>query len=331
MYQPPFEITSKMIELVSRISEKIGEMSFLMSDDRHITLRKENRIRTIHSSLAIENNTLTLEQITAILDGKRVLGSPVEIREAQNASEIYDILMSLNPYREKDMLKAHKIMMQDLVKNNGRYRDGDVGVLAGERVIHMGPPAKRVPMLMADLFAWLKKSDVHPLIKSCVFHYEFEFIHPFDDGNGRMGRLWQTVILKNWKEVFAWIPVEVLIKEKQAAYYKVLATCDAKGNSTDFIEFLLQLILQTIEEALEAEKRVTAKVTVKVTVNQEKIIACLRANPYITMDELSEKVGISRKSIAANIKKLKELGYVSRAGADKNGYWEICAYGINVI
>ncbi len=323
MYTPPFEITSRIIDLVSQISEKIGEINFLMSDSRPITLRKENRIKTIHSSLAIENNSLTVEQITAIMDGKRVLGSPGEIQEVKNAIETYDILLSLNPYDENDLLKAHRILMQDLVKDNGRYRSGEVGIFDGDKVVHAGPPAKRVPMLMSDLFEWLSKSDVHPLIKSCVFHYEFEFIHPFADGNGRMGRLWQTAILKNWREVFAWLPVEVLIKENQASYYKALSMSDISASSTYFIEFLLQLLLDTIEETLETEKKVTVKVTAKVTANQKKIIECLRTNPYITMDELSEKVGISRKSIAANIKKLKTLGYISRIGADKNGYWQV--------
>ena len=176
---------------------------------------------------------------------------------------------------------------------------------------------------MADLFEWLKTSDVHPLIKSCVFHYEFEFIHPFQDGNGRIGRLWQTVILKEWKEVFAWIPVETLIKENQKEYYNALGVSDKSANSTKFIEFMLSIILTTIEEIIATEKKVTVKVTPKVTVNQKKIIKAIKENPNITQEKLAEIIGISRKSIIANMKHLQENGFIKRIGADKNGYWQV--------
>lgn len=322
MYKPPFEITSKIIEIISNISEKIGEINSLQNGRYHVKLRKENRIKTIHSSLAIENNSLSLEQITAIIEGKRVLGNPNEIKEVKNSIQAYDLLLTLNPYNEKDLLKAHKLMMQDLVNISGKYRTGAVGIFDGEKVVHIAPSAQRVPELMADLFEWLKKSEVHPLIKSCVFHYEFEFIHPFQDGNGRMGRLWQTVILKEWKEIFAWLPVETLIKENQKEYYNVLGVSDSTANSTKFIEFMLSLILNTIEDIIKTEK-VTVKVTQKVTVNQQKILDLIQENPFITQNELSEIIGISRKSIISNMKKLQEYGFIKRIGADKNGYWQI--------
>ena len=323
MYTPPFEITSKIIELISNISEKIGEISSIQNNSHYIQLRKENRIQTIHSSLAIENNSLSLEQITAIIDGKRVLGNPNEIQEVKNSVQAYDLLLTLNPYNEKDLLKAHKLMMQDLVENSGKYRTDGVGIFDGEKVVHVAPPAKRIPELMADLFEWLKTSDVHPLIKSCVFHYEFEFIHPFQDGNGRIGRLWQTVILKEWKEVFAWIPVETLIKENQKEYYNALGVSDKSANSTKFIEFMLSIILTTIKEIIETERKVTVNVTQKVTVNQKKIIEAIKENPNITQEKLAEIVGISRKSIIANMKHLQENGFIKRIGADKNGYWQV--------
>ena len=323
MYKPPFEITSKIIELISNISEKIGEINYLQDNPYHIRLRKENRIKTIHSSLAIENNSLSLKQITAIIEGKHVLGNPNEIKEVKNSIQAYDLLLSLNPYNEKDLLKAHKLMMQDLVERNGKYRTYGVGIFDGEKVVHLAPPADRVPELMFDLFKWLKESDAHPLIKSCVFHYEFEFIHPFQDGNGRMGRLWQTVILKEWKEIFAWLPVETLIKENQKEYYNVLGASDSDANSTKFIEFMLALILNTIEEIISTEKKVTQKVTVKVTVNQQKILNLLKQNPFITQEELSKIIGIARKSIILNMKKLQEAGLIKRIGADKNGYWQV--------
>lgn len=322
-YEPPFKITSKIIDYISRISEKIGEINSLKNRSYQIKLRKENRIKTIHSSLAIENNTLTIEQITAIIDGKRVLGSPNEIQEVKNAVQTYELLLKLNPYEENDLLKAHTLMMRDLVSLNGKYRTDGVGIFDGNNVVHIAPPADRVPSLMTDLFHWLKTSDFHPLIKSCVFHYEFEFIHPFQDGNGRIGRLWQTVILKDWKEVFAWIPVESLIKENQIEYYDTLKSCDHNADSSNFIEFMLSLLLKAIEEIIENEKKVTVKVSVKVTVNQQKILNAIKENPFVTQEELVQIVGIAKKNIVNNMNKLQENGIIKRIGADKNGRWEI--------
>lgn len=322
-YEPPFKITSKMIDHISRISELIGEINSLGNSPYQVKLRKENRIKTIHSSLAIENNSLSIEQITAIIDGKRVLGSPNEIQEVRNAVQAYELLLTLNPYKEEDLLRAHALMMQDLVSHNGKYRRAGVGIFDGNQIVHIAPPAERVPSLMGDLFHWLRTSEVHPLIKSCIFHYEFEFIHPFQDGNGRMGRLWQTVILKEWKEIFAWIPVESLIKENQAEYYNALKSSDKDADSSSFIEFMLSLIQKTIEEIIRTERRVTVKVTVKVTVNQQKIIEAIKENPFITQEKLAQVIGLSRKSIIQNMKKIQENGLLKRVGSDKNGHWEI--------
>ena len=322
-YEPPFKITSQIINLISQISEAIGEINSLENNPRHLELRKENRIKTIHSSLAIENNSLSIEQITAIIEGKRVLGNPNEIQEVKNALQAYELLLILNPYEEKDLLKAHKLMMSDLVERNGKYRNDGVGVFDGKQVVHLAPPADRVPFLMADLFQWLKNSDVHPLIKSCVFHYEFEFIHPFQDGNGRMGRLWQTVILKDWKSVFAWLPIETLIKENQDEYYKALSSSDSNADSTNFIVFMLQTILNTIKEILETEKKITQKINVKITANQKKILEAIKQNPFVTQEELSQIVGIAKLNINKNMKKLQEQGIIERVGADKNGKWII--------
>lgn len=322
-YEPPFKITSKAINLISQISEKIGEISTVENTERTVQLRKKNRIRTIHSSLAIENNSLTIEQITAIIEGKRVLGPPNEIQEVKNAVQAYELLLSLNPYKQNDLLKAHQLMMNDLVKNSGKYRKGGVGIFDGKEVVHVAPPADRIPFLMNDLFDWLKSTDVHPLIKSCVFHYEFEFIHPFEDGNGRMGRLWQTVILTEWKPIFAWLPIETLIKENQKLYYKALGISDSNADSTEFIEFMLSIILKTIKEIIATELKITQKITQKITVNQQKIIDSIKNNPYITQEELAEIVGIARLNIIKNMKKLQEQNIIKRIGADKNGYWQI--------
>ena len=323
-YEPPFKITSQIIDLISQISEAVGEINSLENSPRHLELRKENRIKTIHSSLAIENNSLSLEQITAIIEGKRVLGSPNEIQEVKNALQAYELLLTLNPYEEKDLLKAHKLMMADLVELNGKYRKDGVGIFDGNQVVHLAPPADRVPFLMSDLFEWLKNSDVHPLIKSCVFHYEFEFIHPFQDGNGRMGRLWQTVILKEWKSVFAWLPIETLIKENQVKYYNALNSSDSDANSTNFTVFMLQTILRTIKEIIETAKKFTLKITVKITANQKKILEAIKQNPFVTQEELSSIVGIAKLNINKNMKKLQEQGIIERVGADKNGKWIVC-------
>ena len=323
-YEPPFKITSQIIDLISQISEAVGEINSLENSPRHLELRKENRIKTIHSSLAIENNSLSLEQITAIIEGKRVLGSPNEIQEVKNALQAYELLLTLNPYEEKDLLKAHKLMMADLVERNGKYRKDGVGIFDGNQVVHLAPTADRVPFLMSDLFEWLKNSDVHPLIKSCVFHYEFEFIHPFQDGNGRMGRLWQTVILKEWKSVFAWLPIETLIKENQVEYYNALNSSDSDANSTNFTVFMLQTILRTIKEIIETEKKITLKIIVKITANQKKILEAIKQNPFVTQEELSSIVGIAKLNINKNMKKLQEQGIIERVGADKNGKWIVC-------
>ncbi len=326
-YEPPFTVTTKAVNLISEISEKIGEINKLANSERTVNLRKKNRIRTIHSSLAIENNSLTIEQITAIIEGKKVLGPPNEIQEVKNAVQAYELILNLKPHSQKDLLKAHKLMMNDLVKQNGKYRKAGVGIFDGKEVVHVAPPADKVPFLMNDLFEWLKKSDVHPLIKSCVFHYEFEFIHPFEDGNGRMGRLWQTVILTEWRSVFAWLPIETLIKENQESYYKALRISDKNSDSTAFIEFMLSVILKTIKDIIASELKntvkITRKITQKITVNQRKIIAAIKNNPYITQDELSEAVGIARLNIIKNMKKLQEQNLIKRIGADKNGYWQV--------
>ena len=324
-YTPPYHITATAVNLIAEISEKIGMLTAFSDNPLHVQLRKKNRIKTIQSSLAIENNTLTIDQITAIIEGKRILGPPKDILEVKNAVKAYDILMELNPYKEKDLLKAHRLMMADLVTESGKYRTSGVGIFNGKEVIHVAPPAQRVPLLMSELFEWLKKSKEHPLIKSCVFHYEFEYIHPFEDGNGRTGRLWQTVILKKWKPVFAWIPVETLVKKKQQAYYNAFNVSNNNADSTVFIDFMLTLINDSISEILDKQndKKVTVRVTVKVTVNQQKIINALKDNPFVTQKELATIVGITEKSVKSNMKKLQQNNIIRRIGADKNGHWEL--------
>lgn len=247
-YKPPFHMTDKTVTLLAEISEQVGRITVLQEGIVSPHLRRENRIRTIHSSLAIEHNSLSLDQVTAILDGKRVLGNPNEIREVQNAYQAYEMMLRLNPDSVDDLLTAHRLMMQGLVPENGKFRSGGVGVFDGDRLVHMAPPAHLVPKLIQDLFDWYGDSEMHPLIKSAVFHYEFEFIHPFQDGNGRMGRMWHSLLLGQWKELFFWLPVEELIQSKQAEYYDSLGKSDKEADSAVFVELMLEIICDTLKD-----------------------------------------------------------------------------------
>ncbi|WP_275097005.1 Fic family protein [Sedimenticola hydrogenitrophicus] len=248
-YQPPYTITPEILNRVATISETTGRLTVLTDQAKALRLRRINRIRTIHGSLAIEGNTLSEVQITAILDGKQVIAPPREVQEVINALAAYDRFDSWKPEAEKDLLEAHRILMSSLIDEAGVYRRGGVGVMAGPQVIHMAPPADRVPQLMGDLFGWLATTEAHPLIASSVFHYEFEFIHPFADGNGRIGRLWQSLILARWNPLFADIPVESLIFEHQAEYYQSLQESTRQTDSAPFIAFMLRMILDAVTTA----------------------------------------------------------------------------------
>ena len=249
--QPPYSINAKIIQLIADISQQMGEVNGSMLVKQAPELRKKNRIRTIQASLAIEGNTLSIEQVTAIIENKRVLGPVKDIKEVNNAIEVYNRMESLKPNSEKSFLSAHKTLMQGLVTHPGQYRKSGVGIVKGNQVAHLAPPAKNVPFLMKNLFLYLKNSEDHVLIKSCVFHYEMEFIHPFTDGNGRMGRLWQTLLLLKAFPVFDFLPFETIISKNQKAYYKALANGDKQGESTLFIEFMLTSINHALDELLK--------------------------------------------------------------------------------
>lgn len=247
-HSPPLTITPKLIDLVSAISEALGRWDGL-STDLSPKLRKENRIRSIHASLAIENNTLSLAQVTDIIDGNRVLGLPHEITEVKNAAAAYELLETLDPASPKDFLRAHKTLMHGLVAEAGHFRKGGVGIYQGEKLVHMAPPADRVPHLVADLFDWLGRTDTHPLLAGAVVHYEIEFIHPFSDGNGRIGRLWQTLILSHWKPRLAMLPVETVVHAGQSDYYAALALSDQAADAEPFAAFILGALLQSLQLA----------------------------------------------------------------------------------
>ena len=248
--RPPYTITPAIVNLVAEIGETIGRLAVLTDQARSLRLRRINRIRTIRGSLGIEGNTLSEAQITAILKGRRVIAPPREVQEVKNALAAYDRFDTWKPGVEKDLLAAHRILMSGLIDEAGLYRHGGAGVMVGQQVIHMASPADRVPHLMADLFGWLTVTDAHPLIASSVFHYEFEFIHPFADGNGRMGRLWQSLILARWNPLFAHIPVESLIFENQGEYYHAIQESTQKTDSAPFIAFMLRMILDTVTSAV---------------------------------------------------------------------------------
>lgn len=261
-YQPPYTITPAILNLVAQISEAVGRLTALTDVAKSLRLRRINRIRTIRGSLAIEGNTLSEQQITAILDGKRVIAPPREVQEVRNAIAAYERFEQWRPEHESALLEAHRILMVGLIDEAGVYRRGGVGVMAGDQVIHMAPPADRVQVLMVDLLRWLVSSDAHPLITSSVFHYEFEFIHPFADGNGRMGRLWQTLILTRWNPLFADIPVESLVFEHQAEYYQALQESTNQTDSAPFITFMLRMILDAVTtSAPQVAPQVTPQVS----------------------------------------------------------------------
>lgn len=253
-YQPPYTITPAIVNLVIQIGEAVGRLSARIDISKALRLRRANRIRTIHGSLAIEGNTLSEMQITAILDGKRVIAPPREIQEVRNALAAYDRFSQWQPTVAADLLDAHRTLMSGLIDDAGSWRNGGVGVMAGEQVVHMAPQANRVPMLMNDLMQWLSTSDFHPLIVSSVFHYEFEFIHPFSDGNGRMGRLWQTLLLARWNPLFADIPVESLVHEHQAEYYQSIQDSTKQADAAPFVEFMLRMILDAIASSVSTDQ-----------------------------------------------------------------------------
>jgi len=253
---PPYQITPEILKLIASISEKIGQINAKFLDKPSPKLRKENRIKTIHSSLSIEGNTLTEEQITALIEKKRIIGPEKDVNEVLNAIRVYDQLQSFDPKSSKSFLNAHEILMKGLVSDNGKYRKRGVGIMAGDRIAHMAPPAANVPHLMNDLFEYLKTSKEISLIKSCVFHYEMEFIHPFIDGNGRMGRLWQTLILMKEYPVFEFIPFENIIHKTQSEYYHTLSQSDKSGSSTPFIEYMLGVVNDSLHTMLDLKSRV---------------------------------------------------------------------------
>jgi len=320
-YQPPFTITTEIIDLISAVSEQVG---FVQRDflDASPQLRKANRIKTITGTLQIEGSTLSEEQVSAVLDGKPVMASVRELAEVKGAIAAYDKLNGLNPYKLDDLLEAHRLMMGEVLTRAGQFRDKAVGVYKGKEVVHVAPPAHKISGLMAELLAWAKQSDAHPLIVSSVFHYEFEFIHPFIDGNGRMGRLWQTLMLAQWKPLFVDMPLESVIKQHQSDYYQALGSADSAADSTVFIEFMLKAILQTLENA-PVNAPQNAPVNIEGLKTPDAIILLVQANPSVTRKQMAEEIGKDIRTIGRAIKKLQDEGKLQRVGSDKSGHWKL--------
>lgn len=310
--KPPYTLTGKILKLVSAISEKIGEINSAHLSKPPTELRKKNRIKTIHSSLEIEGNTLSIEQITAIVENKRIIGPQKDILEVKNAIAVYDYLDNLNPYSFDSFCEAHGILMKGLVDSAGKLRNKAVGIARGTEIAHIAPPCDILKPLMNDLFDYIKNDDDLVLIKSCVFHYEMEFIHPFLDGNGRMGRLWQTLILKETYPVFEYLPIETLIKERQAAYYEALGQSDKAGESSLFIEFMLEIILNSLIELFSIQN-ISLQNTDRISLFKN-----IAKQDYFTRkDYLKNFREISSATASRDLKFAVENGLIEKTG-DKN-------------
>lgn len=328
-YQPPFQLTHTMTKQVAAISELIGAWKAENQGALVPELRRGNRIKTIQASLAVEQNTLSVEQVTAVFEGKTVLGLPREIQEVRNAFTAYEALDQWHPHNLDNLLGAHRLLMHGLVDDAGRLRTGGTGIFQGQQLVHMAPPANQVPRLMQDLFNWLRITEAHPLIASTAFHYEFEFIHPFSDGNGRMGRLWQTLILSHWQPMLAFLPVETVIKSRQQDYYQLLSEADKRADCSAFIEFLLQSIQHSLEEAIgqqglktQVETQVETRVETPVK-TEDQILSLLSQHPELSLSEVAETIGRSLSAVERAVSKLKLQNRLAYEGSKKGGKWKV--------
>ncbi|MBD8082530.1 Fic family protein [Chryseobacterium caseinilyticum] len=314
--KPPYQITPQILSLISAISQKIGEINANYLIKNNPQLRKQNQIKTIHSSLSIEGNTLSLDQITAILENKKVVGPQKDILEVLNALQVYEQLNKLKFGSEKDYLKAHKILMNGLIENSGKYRTQGVGILKGSQVEHIAPPSDLVPYLMKDLFVYLNDKSEISLIKSCVFHYEMEFIHPFMDGNGRMGRLWQTLILMYEFPLFEFLPFETLISKNQKQYYLALSQSDKEGQSTKFIEYMLGIINNSLSELLQNS---TQKLT-----QRDRIVIFLEdtKQEFSRKDYMKKFSEISSATASRDLKTAVEMNLIEKFGDKKTSLYK---------
>ncbi|MBN1620840.1 Fic family protein [candidate division WOR-3 bacterium] len=310
--KPPYEITKSILKCYGEIKEILGQTKSLLLVKPEAKLRKQNRIKTIYSSLAIEGNTLDMKQITAIIDNKRIIGPKKDVIEVKNAIKAYNELSKYNSHSRKDFLKAHSLLMNNLIKRPGEYRRRQIGIVKGTEVKHIAPGYNMIPKLIDDLFHYLKKDIDLDIIKSCVFHYEVEFIHPFEDGNGRIGRLWQTRILMDANPLFEYVPIEDTIKKNQQDYYRVLENCDNKGNSTEFIEFMLDIINQTLKDTIKKTKALNIDYKKRTEYALSELKDWFDRKDYLTLNK-----GISSATASRDLKRLLEEGKIVSKGSGR--------------
>ena len=320
MYKPPFTVSPKAINLIASISSQIERYAIKMEQGDTLRLRRANRIKTIHSSLAIEGNTLSEGEVQAVLEGKTVVAPLKEIQEVRNAIKTYELYPKLDPFSIQDLLFAHGTMMAGLVDEAGIFRKGGVGVFDGDKPVHIAPPADRARDLMNDLFVWLENADDHLLIRSCVFHYEFEFIHPFADGNGRIGRLWQSLILGRLNPIFEHLPVENMVYSNQQAYYNAINKSSYLADSGSFIDFMLEEILNAL---IDHQGKSNAEIADEkgLSHQQERVLGYLRADKHMTAAKIAKDLDMSARQVERMLADLKAKGIIRREGANRNGYW----------
>ncbi len=312
-YNPPFKTNDKIENLCITIAEYVGMIDPKGSFSTDLRLHRDLRIRTIYSSLIIEGNGLSREAVTAIIDGKRVLGDARDIREVENAQRAYSELDELDPYNIDDLLRAHKVMMGGLSSEAGRLRSKNVGVYNNEQLIHAGTPSRYVPNVLKDLFQWLRSTTMHPLLSSCAFHFEFEYIHPFADGNGRIGHLWQTLLLSRWRPILQWLPVENTMRERQQDYYAALAVSDAEGSCEAFVEFMLEAIADSLKPYASPDSPHAAR--------KNTVIEYLSAHDNATIGSMAADLGYSKRTAERLVAELKREGLIYRKGSTRSGRW----------
>jgi Fic family protein len=329
-YAPPLTLTPTLLNRVAAIAEALGRWSARQDSQPSPRLRRENRIHTIQASLAIEQNSLSIEQVTALFDGQRVLGPARDIQEVRNAITAYDGLPRRDPANRQHLLEAHGLLLAGLIDAPGRFRSGGVGIYRGDQLVHMAPPAARVPGLVAELLVWLAASTWHPLLVSCVAHYELEFIHPFADGNGRLGRLWQTLILSRWNPLLAWLPIEEVIRSRQQGYYESLGQADQLGDLEPFVTYQLEAIHDALRSEISSEigSEIGSELAAEIgatagTAIDAVILRDLAIEPTLSARRLAERLQLSQRAVEKHLAALQQKGRLLRHGSPRAGYWQV--------